>query len=337
MSTPDLKTLTNRMQADVDHYIPGAELRPRFNVFNVITKVYAAAIHALYQYAWNLIRNILPSTCDDAWVPAWASVMRVPRGSEVAAKGTIQFAGAGAIPQGTIVQDENGNQYLTAVEAVPNSNIQIAASVAGKAANSAVSTMTLLTPIQGISNEIAVISPPQGGQDIESIPDWRNRIIDVFADRQKVGDQDDYERWIRQADPSIRYPWVYPNTPHLGDVTIVCSMSEADPIPSDNQLSDLDAAFSRVRNVTGHFFLLAPIPKAIDVSINGVDEADQASITQSINQLFSSLRTKNATFYASDLHGAIRQVYSGTYTLLQPTVDTVADDRELLMLGNISW
>lgn len=79
MSAPDLKTITERMESDVNHYIPGAELRPRFSVLGVLNKVYSAAIYALYQFAENLIKNVLPATCTDDWLTAWGYVLRTPR------------------------------------------------------------------------------------------------------------------------------------------------------------------------------------------------------------------------------------------------------------------
>ena len=78
-AAPDLQTITSRMESDVNHYIPGAELRPKLSVLGILTKVFAAAIHALYQFAQNLLRNILPSTCHEDWLTAWAYVLRTPR------------------------------------------------------------------------------------------------------------------------------------------------------------------------------------------------------------------------------------------------------------------
>jgi uncharacterized phage protein gp47/JayE len=78
-SIPDLPTITARMESDVNHYLSGAELRPRFSVMGVLIKVYGAAVHALYLFAQNLLRNILPSTCHDEWLAAWGYVLRTPR------------------------------------------------------------------------------------------------------------------------------------------------------------------------------------------------------------------------------------------------------------------
>ena len=78
-SIPDITTITNRMTSDVNHYIPGAELRPRFSVLGILVKVFGAAIHALYQFSQNLMANNLPSTCSTEWLPAWAYVLRTPQ------------------------------------------------------------------------------------------------------------------------------------------------------------------------------------------------------------------------------------------------------------------
>ena len=251
--TPDLQTITSRMESDVNHYIPGAELRPKLSVLGILTKVFAAAIHALYQFAQHLLRNTLPSLCHDDWLPAWAYVLRTPR------------------------------------------------------------------------------------KDGESLEDWRARLVLAFANRAKIGDADDYVEWALAAHPAIKYAWVYGNTPNLGDITILVATDDENPIPSAEILVNANDALNRLRNVGCHIMLLSTAALSIPVIVARIPVSERGAVQAALVAHFRTLRNGGQTLYVADLHAAIRSVYSGIYSLSAPTVDITAGERELLMLGTLTW
>lgn len=333
MSAPDLKTITERMESDVNHYIPGAELRPRFSVLRILTKVFAAAVHALYQFSQNLLRNILPSTCHDDWLPAWAYVLKKPRKAATYAAGTVTFSGTGTIPAGTILQSSDGLRYITDTETTTST--RVTALAAGYASNTN-AALTLATPISGIASNVnnGGIS---GGADQESLADWRSRLVEAFANRAKIGDADDYAEWAIDSHPAIKYAWVYGNTPALGDITIIVATGETDPVPDPETLAALRANLDRKRNVGCTIHLLAPEVLPVPVSISHIPEVSRDAVLQALIAHINSLRDTAATLYVADLHAAIRTVYSGIYSLTAPATDTVAGNRQLLTLGGVAW
>lgn len=338
MAIPDLKTIIARMTSDVNHYIPGAELRPRFSVLGVLVQVYAAAVHALYQFAQNLLRNILPSTCHDDWLPAWAYVLKKPRKVATAATGQIRFVGESStdIPAGTLLQAPAGIRYQTLTTALPGETVEVVAITTGYAGNTQ-ETLTLTTPISGIESTIILVTPLQGGADQETLTAWRTRLVNAFANRAQIGDADDYAEWAIDSHPAIQYAWVYGNTPQQGDITVVVATGNTDPIPDVATLVAANEVLDRLRNVGCHVLLLAPNAVPVVMRILHVPEDQQATVQQALLTHISSLRNSGETLYVADLHAAIRTVYSGVYSLLEPMADITAGERELITLGGVAW
>lgn len=334
-AAPDLKTVTTRMESDVNHYIPGAELRPRFSVISVLVKVIGAAIHSLYQYAQNLLRNILPSTCHDDWLPAWAYVLRKPRKAATAAAGNVTFINEGSIliPAGTILQSPDGLRYLTGADATTTA--PVTALEPGYASN-APSELKLATPISGVSSNVTP-GDITGGADEESLADWRARLVDAFANRAKIGDADDYAEWAIDAHPAIKYAWVYGNTPQLGDITIIVATGNENPVPDAATLAAANASLNRLRNVGCSIHLLAPAALPVLMALKHIPESEQPVVLKALLAHIASLRAQGATLYVSDLHAAIRSVYSGVYSLIEPSSDVTAAERELITLGSVTW
>jgi uncharacterized phage protein gp47/JayE len=335
MSAPDLKTIQTRMESDVNHYIPGAELRPRFSVLGVLTKVFAAAIHALYQFAENLLRNILPSTCHDDWLPAWAYVLKKPRKTATAASGTVTFTNPNAtpIPAGTLLQSPSGLRYATISEGTIT--VTVTALEPGYTSNTT-EPLTLSTPISGVASAVTT-SGISGGADLESLADWRTRLVEAFANRAKIGDADDYAEWAIDSHPAIKYAWVYGNTPSLGDITIIVATGDADPVPDTQTLAAVRTALDRKRNVGCTIHLLAPEALPVAVTIAHVPSDSREAVLQALISHISSLRGRAETLYVADIHAAIRTVYAGIYSLTAPTADATAGNTQLIILGGVTW
>lgn len=252
-TSPDLKTINARMESDMNHFIPGAELRPRFSVLGVLNKVYAAAVHALYQFAENLLRNILPSTCHDDWLSAWAYVLRTPR------------------------------------------------------------------------------------KDDESLGDWRNRIVIAFANRAKIGDDDDYTEWAIAAHADIKQAWVYGNTPALGDITIILLTDGTDPRPTQSVIDEARQTLDRLCNVGCRLVLFAPVLVPTTIMLARVAESARESIIAALQSHINTLRAGENTLYVADLHEAIRTVHRDAYTLVSPVEDITVTDLQLITLGDVLW
>lgn len=336
---PSLKTITDRMNADANHYMPSAGLRLRFSVLGVLIKVYAAANHALYQYAWNLLRNILPSTCHDEWLPAWGYVLRVPRIEAVAAQGSVRFSGVDGviIPERTLLRDAFGNTFATQKAVRVDETVAIQAVESGQKGNVKASQLNLSQPIDGVEAQAEVVESLQGGVDIETLPDWRTRIVEQFVNRSQIGDADDYTDWVMACDARVKQVWVFGNAPDRGDITLMIAFKGDSPIPSNDDLASIHEKLERLRNVGAKVYCLPPHLRPIDIELSGIPLEDQSSVRTALASLFTSMTGINATLYAADIHAAVRKVYAGTYTLLNPVNDVTANERELLVLGDVTW
>ncbi len=336
---PTLPQLRDRIQADIEYHLPGANARAEESLLNTLSEANAGAFHGLYGYVEYLANQLLPDTADLEWLARWAIMLEVPRQAATKARGGAHAIGTGAIEAGTQLVDPKTHRLYQVSSTVTGSNplIVVEALQAGVVGNAPIHTvLQFQTPVQGFRAEVTSL-PLEGGADQESIDNWRNRVARKLAERSKIGDRDDYAQWARDAHPGIKDAWVYPHEMGIGTVVIRAIGVSPNIIPDNATLAAAQVELDKRRNAGATVFLIAATPYTVPIEISGItDPQMQAGITRELELLFRVKQQQSATLRESEIDAAIQR-YTLNYTLIQPRQDLQCAPHEVFMLGVIRW
>ena len=168
---PDLPTLIDRAESDIETRLPGADARLRRSNLNVLARVHSGAVHGLYGYLEWIVRQVIIDTADGDWLARHASIWGVARKAAAPAAGSITVTGSnGAIvPAGAMLARSDGVRYATDAEATiagGAATLAVTALEGGQAGNaSAASSLRFATPIAGVSATATVAT---GGFDAQA-------------------------------------------------------------------------------------------------------------------------------------------------------------------------
>lgn len=172
--------------------------------------------------------------------------------------------------------------------------------------------------------------------DGELLPAWRSRVIARLQERSRIGDADDYRRWVMAASPSVKNAWVRGSV-DLGLVEIFVVLNGDNPTPTESILASIQQQLDRVRNVAADVRVLAPASLVIPLVISGVsDLAVRAAITERVTALFAGKQYISAKLLVAEIHAVI-QTITLSYSLLSPLNDVTAAYNELILLGGVTW
>lgn len=334
---PTLQELKARMLADLDYRLPSLRLRPAKSVLVVLATVLAGAVSSLYAFAGWIAQQLDPLTASEAWLSVWAARLGCPRKEATASSGSVSFTGAADIPIGTRLRHAvTGLPYRTA-GLLAAGVCPVVAETAGAAGNLlAPSSLTLETPIAGVSMTATLATDLAGGADQETLPAWAARVAEKLQERQKIGDADDYRRWAKESHPAIADAIVEGNTPLLGDIRITVLGTAAAPVVDAIVLAAAQANLDRKRNMGCTVRLQSALSLPIAIRIADVAAVDQAAIEAAIRNLFVSRAKFGAQIWPEEIE-RILELYTPTYTLLSPVSKVTAPAGGILAYGGVAW
>ena len=76
---PTLPSLQEQIRDDVNARLVGSETRLRQSTLNVLTAVFAGAVHLLYGFISFIAKNVMIDTAEAAWLERHASVWDITR------------------------------------------------------------------------------------------------------------------------------------------------------------------------------------------------------------------------------------------------------------------
>ena len=349
---PDLKTLIDRVLADIESQLPGVDARLRRTVVNALGKTLAGAVHGLYGYLAYLSAQILPDTADAEHLARWASVWGISRKAASAAEGTITFTGADdtTIPAGTLLQRSDGAEYAVAADATivaGQATAEVAAVIAGAAGNVSGGSLTLINPIAGVTAQATIGAQGlAGGADAESDDSLRERLLGRIQAPPHGGATFDYERWATEV-PGVTRAWCFPLNRGDGtvDVYIVCDDQEGTIIPSVETVAAVQAYIDARRPVTADFLAVAPTAHQLNltIAVAPATAAVRAAVEAELRDLL--LREaepgdglNGGTILLSHLREAISLAAGETdHTLIAPVANVVPAAGHIVTLGAITW
>ncbi|MDY0882315.1 baseplate J/gp47 family protein [Dongia soli] len=355
---PPLTELRSRVRNDFNARLPGADSRLRQSNIRVSADVMAGLAHLVYGALDYLAKQVIPDTAEAQYLERWCNIFGVVRKGAERATGSIRFAGTdGAeIPIGTIAQTGNrGASYrTTAIGVIAGGQAVIAAESIDPGElgnNDAAVKVNLVSALPGIVATAELASEMVGGADDEPDEDLRTRLLLELQKPPAGGNQTDYERWALEV-PGVTRAWCSGNEFGPGTVVVRFMMDrvrlEQQGIPTGdsypNYTDDLKLVADHIaprRPVTASVFVVAPIPRPIDIVVKALtpDRPEvRAAVEAELRDLFLRSAQPGLTIPRSWLWAAVSTV-SGEYSheIIDPAEDVIISTAEIATLGDLSF
>ncbi|BEJ50716.1 baseplate J/gp47 family protein [Aeromonas dhakensis] len=343
---PTLREIIQRVRADVMAELDDPLRRSDAEVY---ARAYAGAVHGVNGHIEYLERNMLPDLCDEQWLLRHAGMKKCPRKEAQPAAGWLRISGvsdgitvsAGAV---AVYQGSNPIQYV-ATEAATSSGgvlrLPITCSETGYHTNLDDGEGLILSePVAGLSSS-GVADSVQGGTDLESIDDWRARVLDRWYFTPQGGSDTDYQVWAEEV-PGVTRAWCYRHWMGAGTVGVflVDDNSEA-LVPS---AAIIDAARQHIEPkapvAAAELYLLGINIKRVAHRIKVTPDTPEvrAAVTAAMREFYRREGGPEQTIAPSRLSEAISAA-NGEYKhqLLAPVAEFTTAKGEVVALGTTTW
>lgn len=352
---------------DIAGQLPGADALLRFNNLGILGRVLARMTNLLYGYLDWIARMAVPFTAEAEYLLGWGGLKGVTLKNAALAGvsgGAVTFTNCTPtvpLPINTPLVRGDGVQFQTTGAGVVSGGgivtVPVSALVAGAAGNSAVGvTLNLGTAIAGIQSSGLVSTAIAGGADVETLDQYRSRMLQVYQNTPQGGAVADYVKWALEV-PGVTRAWVTPLGMGVGTVIVRFMEDVAQaggggfPVGTDGTATlELRAAHATGDQLTvanyiygsnviarqpvgALVYAVAPIANVIAFTIAhiaGVSAAVKASIAAAIDGVFLEFGVPGGTIYLSDLEAAIAAV-PGT----EGFVITIPADNFTMPTGNL--
>jgi uncharacterized phage protein gp47/JayE len=348
---PTLPELRDRIRRDFNARLPGADALLRQSNLRVIADVLAGLSTLHYGYQEWLSRQLFPDTAETAFLERWASIWGLTRRPATAAVGSVAVRGtAGAVvPADAEFQRVDGVRYRTAdgatLAADGTATVAVEAETLGTIGDAVTGTqVSTVTALPGVVAQATVAAPGlAGGADEETDEQLRTRLLARIQTPPHGGSASDYVDWTL-AVPGVTRVWVAPQEQGAGTVVVRFAMDDAahpNGIPTQADVDLVQAHLDAVRPVTAEVFVVAPIPRAIDVTIATLTPDTPAVRTAVVAELTDTLYRNGApgaVLYISWLWEAV-SLASGErhHRITVPTGDVQLGAGELPILGTVTY
>ena len=344
---PTLTALIDRIRADLDSRLPGADSKLPASVLDVLARSYGGAANGLYGYVDWLARQILPDTADEELLGRHAAIWGLPRKAAVGATGTVALTGVqgSAVPIGTALIRDDDVEYRTAeavILGLGTTSVAVEEVAGGIAGNTAVATvLRFVAPIAGVNAGAAVEAPGiAGGAPEEDDEALRARLLARIRTPPTGGSRGDYERWTLEV-PEVTRAWVFPGWMGTGTVGVTFVLDGRDDIlPEPADLAAVEAYLDLRRPVTADVVVFAPDPYPIDLLIRlAPDTAEtRTAVMAELADFFARTAEPGGTTYLSRLREAVSLAAGESWhDLLLPELNVVAPAGSLPVIGEVQW
>ena len=345
---PSLTELRDRVKADLETHLPGADTGLRRGNIQVLSHAHAGACHGLYGYLQRMFSQILPDTAEMAFLERQAAIWGITRKTASKASGSLIATGVNdsVIPTGTQWDRADGVRFVSTSEAViadGQATVPIEASEAGADGDTPEGSIFGLGPyLPGLDQAASVAEGGiSGGADAETDASLRARVLSRIQTPPQGGSDQDYVAWALEISGVTR-AWCYPNRlgPGTVGVTVLTDDAEAGPIPAQAVIDEVQDYIDGLRPVTAAVTVFACVAVAVDfdIRLSPDTNAVRAAVQAEIEDLFRRESEPEGTVLISHIREAV-SIAAGEYdhTILSPTTDQAADPGELLVPGSFTW
>lgn len=317
-----------------------------------LSAAWSRACHGQYGYLSWIDLQCSPLTCDLDRLYEWASLYAVGRLDATQATGVVVAMGddgaqvlVDALWRGTNGLDYAVTEAVTIVDGV--ARVPVRCTTGGPGSNLAAGQLlTLVDPVIGMASSASVSTAGlTGGDNVESLDDWRMRVADEWQATVvrggRGGRADDYRYWAKSAHPSVTDSLVQLHALGLGTVLVrpVCARL-ADRLPTQAVL-DAVAAFIAERAPFGaEPHVAMPILRPVGIHLHLPPAVDSAAVRAAIYAALVSLVAAEASEVSvltlGEIDDAVRTVVS-QFTRVLPLADVAVAPGEILALPVVSW
>jgi uncharacterized phage protein gp47/JayE len=344
---PTLSALVERIAADIEARLPGADARLRRSNLSVLARIQAGVAHGLYGYVDFVARQVIPDTADQDYLERWASVWGIARKSAVAATGNVVFSGSNTtqIPAGVVLQRSDGAEFVTTATGViagGSASIAVVARVPGEGGNTPGATqLALAAQILGVSSTaVTAAAGLVSGAEVEADDDLRQRLLSRIQQPPQGGASNDYVTWALEV-PGVTRAWVFPQWLGAGTVGVFFVRDGDEDIFPDTDAVQVVADYIEARRpVTAELYVMAPTPQPVNftLSISPESEAVRQAVQAELADLFSREAEPGGTILLSHLNEAVSLATGeNDHVITVPATDVEADPGAMPTLGVITW
>ncbi|MFC3716796.1 baseplate J/gp47 family protein [Luteimonas soli] len=344
---PSLSAIIDRVSADIESRLPGADARLRRSNLAVLARAQAGGMHGLYGYVDNVARQVMPDTAEAEVLERHASIWGLARKGADAAMGSVVFTGASGmiIPAGVLLQRADGVEYETSAAGTitaGTATLSVIARTPGEAGNATAGTrLALAAQIIGVSSAATVAAGGLSrGTDVEADAALRARVLARIQQPPHGGADFDYAGWALEV-PGVTRVWVSPLEMGAGTVTVrFVRDGDAGILPDSAEVAAVQAYIDARRPVTAEVFVVAPVALPVNITLSAEPDSAEvrAAIEAELADVFLRESVPGGTLLFSHLNEAV-SLASGEHdhTITVPAGDVVADTGEMPTLGTISW
>ncbi len=345
---PDIRTLIDRAQADLNARLPGADARLPVSNLNVLSMVHSAGVFGLYGYLQWLSKQLFVDTCEAEFLDRRGAIIGMPRTAAARAIGSVTFTGTDAtpVPVGLSFARADGVRYVTTASGVISSGSAVVAAeaeLAGSAGNLAAGSLSLTSAVAGLNSGVSLVGDGfVGGADIESDQAYRARLLTRLRQPPAGGAKHDYESWAL-AVPGVTRVWVYPLELGLGTVVVRFVRDNDTPsiIPSSCEVAAVQAYIDARKPVTADVTVVAPDPVPLNFTITGLSPDTpevRAAVEAELADLLSREAEPGGTIPISHIRAAISGAANEyNHVLSSPTTDVTRAAGQLAVMGSVTW
>lgn len=346
-SRPTLRTLIDRVIADINARLPDADARLAFSNLNVLAYVNAGTAHGIYGFIDWLSRQIIIDTAEVEFLDRWAGIWGVERKAAAPATGNVTFTGTNGstIAIGTLAQRADGVQYqTTALGTISGGSTTVAVvAVEGGAASNAVAgvALSLVSPVTGVNGSATVASGDlTGGSDRETDDALRDRLLARIHQPPHGGAANDYEAWALEV-AGVTRAWVYPAELGLGTVTVrFVRDDDASIIPDAAEVAAVQAHIDALRPVTAQVTVVAPVavPLNFTIQLTPNTATVRAAVQAELEDLIKRESEPGGAILLSHIREAISIAAGETNSIVTvPAADVTHTTGQMATMGTITW
>lgn len=349
---PSLTDLITRIGGDLRGRLEVTGPLLRRAMADVLSSVWAGAVHGLYGYLDWVTRQLFGDIDDDDQLLRKAKLYGITPVPAGFASGNVTATGVNGtqILTGTIIKLDAVTSYRVTTGQTISGGVAtcpVTAVIAGAAANlPAATALTFESPPAGVQSACVVATGGiTNGVDQELVSALRVRFLEHLRNPPTGGSAEDYIEFAKSV-PGVTRVWVFPRELGLGTV-VVRFVRDLDLsiFPDGSAVAAVQAAENAGRPITAAVTVAAPTALAVAFTLHIVpDTADtRAAVSAELADLLTRVgEPGDGVSRGKILLSVIRTtigVAAGVsdYTLTVPAADVVPGVGQLPVLGTITF
>lgn len=333
---PSLKSLIDRARSTLIQ-----KTGTQNPAIDAIAAAIGGANYGQYGYQDYLFQQLHPETANEEWLALWATRLNRPRTAATFASGTVSFAGAqliSEIPSGVILKSQDGLEFETTELTPVTDPVPVSALKAGSESNLGNGvTLYLVSAVTGLNPDTITVNSISGGSEIETLENWRARVVTAYNERSSVGRLSDYEAWAITAHPEIEFAKAKDNTPNTGNVTVYIGAKDQNPIVSETAKNAATAYLNEMRIAGCHLYAEDITPLPINIILSDVADLEtRTNIESTLQTYIESRMGDDESITPGQLVIEISKV-TDNFSLVSPVSSTTPLKNEVVTIGSITW